>query len=41
MERVWYPDGEQTAEETAAYEAACRDVTGRVIMPRCLDAYVM
>jgi hypothetical protein len=41
MERVWHPDGEQTAEATAAYDAACRDVAGRLIVPRCLDAYVM
>jgi hypothetical protein len=41
MERVWFPDDEASAEETAAYEAACRDVAGRLIMPRCLDAYVM
>jgi hypothetical protein len=41
MERVWFPDGEQSAEETAAYEAACRDVAGRMIVPRCLDAYAM
>ncbi|WP_162829996.1 hypothetical protein [Amycolatopsis palatopharyngis] len=25
MERVWFPDCEQSAEETATYEAACRD----------------
>lgn len=41
MERVWFPDGEQPAEETAAYEAACRDVAGHMIVPKCLDAYVM
>ena len=41
MERVWLPDGEQAEDETAAFEAACRDVAGRSIMPRCLDAYVM
>lgn len=41
MERVWFPDEEASPEETTAYEAACRDVAGRMIMPRCLDAYVM
>lgn len=40
MERAWLPDGEASAEEPAAYEVACRDVTGRLIVPRCLDAYV-
>lgn len=41
MERVWFPDGEASAEETAAYETACCDIAGCMVMPRCLDAYVM
>lgn len=41
MERIWFPDSEASPEETATYEAACRDVAGRMIMPRCLDAFVM
>jgi hypothetical protein len=41
MERVWFPDGKQSAKETAAYESACRDVAGRMIVPKCLDAFVM
>ncbi|MEV6403978.1 hypothetical protein AB0M58_13670 [Streptomyces bobili] len=40
MERIWLPDGESSPEEDEAYEkAACVEIDGRLLHPRCLEAY--
>ncbi|MEN3308961.1 MAG: hypothetical protein V7603_5163 [Micromonosporaceae bacterium] len=41
MERIWQPSAEDPAAESAAYERGCRQVGGVMIVPRCLDDYVV
>ena len=40
MERVWLPDTESSPEDDEAYADACVTIAGRLLHPRCLDAYV-
>uniref|UniRef100_UPI003F495804 hypothetical protein n=1 Tax=Amycolatopsis sp. CA-096443 TaxID=3239919 RepID=UPI003F495804 len=39
LERLWQPNEESGPDELAAYEAACRDVDGVRLAPRCLDDF--
>ncbi|MEU7802574.1 hypothetical protein AB0B10_25275 [Micromonospora arborensis] len=41
MERVWQPDAETPDAESEAHQRASRQVGGALIVPRCLDDYVM